>query len=131
MHTGQIPFWKIAYKFYQVHPRAYGADKGSRRAEYPHYDSSPYIRGGYTEALIWSCSVRLIPVYMGQICVVLSLSERAKVHPRAYGQTLRDKESCFSSRGSSPCIRGRILPQLYTLFLPWVHPRAYGADLIW
>ena len=24
---------------------------------------------------------------------------------------------------------GQILPQLHALFLPWVHPRAYGADL--
>ena len=72
--------------------------------------------------------MRYIPVHTGQICVVLSLSERAKVHPRAYGETLRGKESCFSSRGSSPCIRGQILPLLSSLSLPWVHPRAYGAD---
>ena len=112
MHTGQIPFWKIAYKFYQVHPRAYGADKGSRRAEYPHYDSSPYIRGGYTEALIWSCSVRLIPVYMGQICVVLSLSERAKVHPRAYGADESFPIISAVSVGSSPYTRGRSHPAM-------------------
>lgn len=27
-----------------------------------------------------------------------------------------------------PVRTGQILPRLYTLFLPWVHPRAYGAD---
>lgn len=51
--------------------------------------------------------MRYIPVHTGQICVVLSLSERAKVHPRVYGADSPTTVHPVPSMGSSPCIRGR------------------------
>ena len=51
--------------------------------------------------------MRYIPVHTGQICVVLSPSEHAKVHPRAYGADSPTTVHPVPSMGSSPCTRGR------------------------
>ena len=57
--------------------------------------------------------MRYIPVHTGQICVVLSLSERAKVHPRVYGADSPTTVHPVPSMGSSPCIRGRYIYYFY------------------
>lgn len=72
--------------------------------------------------------MRYIPVHMGQICVVLSLSERAKVHPRVYGA-----DQCWNACGphewgSSPCVRGRLFSRRARLKGVRFIPVRTGAD---
>ena len=111
-----------------VHPRAYGADLRSHQLQNLNKGSSPCVRGRSCKSSSSVPTLRLIPVHTGQICVVLSLSERAKVHPRAYEADESSLIISAVSVGSSPCIRGGY-SRIVASALPFkAHPREYGAD---
>ena len=132
----------------RTHPRAYGADIMLCLIIISSAGLSPCVRGGYAEALIWSCSVRLILVYTGRILPRLYTLFLPWVHPRAYGAEKTVIRKKFGQKGSSPCVRGRVSEQPNIVhvhrFIPVrtgqivfpesafnrrkAHPRVYGAD---
>ena len=94
--------------------------------------------------------MRFIPVLTGNAVFRADGATIGPVHPRAYGERTASGVFGHTQGGSSPCLRGthddealprngtRFIPVLtgnaafpkYAVFIPAVHPRAYGERYI-
>ena len=94
------------------HPRACGANGGSRRALPGHSGSSPRVRGKRAQAVQDRETVRIIPARAGQTWCLFHFAFGGSDHPRACGAN----PVLFSIEGiivgSSPRVRGkRVVPE--------------------
>ena len=99
-----------------VHPRVCGEWLTSMIARASAYGSSPRVRGMVRDFFDRSQAFRFIPACAGNGCVVLMRNTSAPVHPRVCGEWLSCQYVTLLSDGSSPRVRGMVLPNPLRIF---------------
>ena len=110
--AGQTPTPSTCLRWRPDHPRACGANGGSRRALPGHSGSSPRVRGKRWVASSAAGAFRIIPARAGQTWCLFHFAFGGSDHPRACGAN----PVLFSIEGiivgSSPRVRGkRVVPE--------------------
>lgn len=108
VHTGNTQRPHAITASYSVHPRAYGEHKCPNNTDVFIDGSSPCIRGTRDQLDACPLSPRFIPVHTGNTLRDKFSIKQWAVHPRACGEHFPRSCLYFSSRGSSPCIRGTL-----------------------
>ena len=150
-HTGKPPRDAVRRRSVGVYPRAYGETQDEPDHPADRAGLSPRIRGNLREAVDLWTRPGSIPAHTGKPPGRCSRRWRARVYPRAYGETARYKTELERDWGLSPRIRGnRQLDEAHGVVpgsipahtgKPWiaardaraerVYPRAYGETQIW
>ena len=146
--AGNRPRAAPCYSSSSVHPRACGEQQSPQAFCSLRAGSSPRLRGtGHTEAKN-AKNRRFIPAPAGNSPLQAELLRRTPVHPRACGEQAWSSRRLISVSGSSPRLRGTVLPgvaeSVGQRFIPapagnsgipcssfrWlpVHPRACGEQ---
>ena len=92
------------------HPRTCGAAGIRRRGRGSAQGSSPYLRGSRPPAVRAWRPAGVIPVPAGQPTIRKFWKYRSKGHPRTCGAALVQRQARHKHRGSSPYLRGSLLP---------------------
>ena len=147
--AGRTDTLHIALHAHGAHPRSCGADVVLTDTLKSTEGSSPLVRGGHLAHGCHEVSVRLIPARAGRTPDGRVPPSSVPAHPRSCGADPQHAHWAWTSRGSSPLVRGGLSGQaagLGHLRLiparagrtgcgrpcwadPTAHPRSCGADI--
>ena len=97
-----------------AHPRACGENRIFRRRGVHWGGSSPRVRGKRPGLPRGADEPGLIPARAGKTRLREALAPVAGAHPRACGENLNTRDGDRTSSGSSPRVRGKLRPSLWT-----------------
>ena len=93
----------------RAHPRACGENVGLKPGSSELGGSSPRMRGKRTLLFNRYMATRLIPAHAGKTGFTQPTQRLMRAHPRACGENVVIADPSFSSTGSSPRMRGKLL----------------------
>ena len=108
-HAGQTDRPASSSTTRSDHPRACGANVSGFPSRDVNAGSSPRMRGKPMLAIVRHLRVRIIPAHAGQTSSLLLSILPTSDHPRACGANTAARPSPWSTCGSSPRMRGKLL----------------------
>ena len=95
-----------------VHPRVCGERSTKEIAAARGYGSSPRLRGTLPGVNRLGHGRRFIPAFAGNASAAMGLGARLPVHPRVCGERATTRRLPRSAYGSSPRLRGTLIPTI-------------------
>ena len=126
VHTGNTHQGFRCFRCPAVHPRAYGEHQIKMCRRVITIGSSPCIRGTLMSVPLTYFGDRFIPVHTGNTLLIKHWEPVKAVHPRAYGEHVRDVANFKTIRRFIPVHTGNTNRSISLLLILAVHPRAYG-----
>ena len=91
----------------EVHPRACGGSRRTRRSRQARSGTSPRVRGKRDRWWCWTLVIRYIPARAGEAHASAGSRPIPWVHPRACGGSLTESQQRDHAAGTSPRVRGK------------------------
>ena len=108
------------------HPRGCGEHEAQLSVVMPMRGSSPRMRGTLEQIPVFVFVMGIIPADAGNTSRWPGLSPPTRDHPRGCGEHQTGCSQTSSHSGSSPRMRGTLLPVLPLVCVPVDHPRGCG-----
>ena len=148
--AGKTPISPACCASTPAHPRACGENAFITAQQQLLSGSSPRVRGKRTGMRLFPEIPGLIPARAGKTSESAQASQPYRAHPRACGENLGGPGRLLISSGSSPRVRGKLLPGRLLIInirlIParagktrgdasacvclWAHPRACGENAV-
>ena len=109
-HAGKTKISGEFYQEYGAHPRACGENLAAQSGLCDSKGSSPRMRGKRHDPDGGMVRTGLIPAHAGKTHFYSLYIGISWAHPRACGENTSSKPSCVIALGSSPRMRGKLVP---------------------
>ena len=124
--TGDTTYASVVADTASVHPRLCGEHPYHTPAGSNSNGSSPPVRGTHSLGEVGSRLCRFIPACAGNTATSIGRAIPMAVHPRLCGEHATGESDLQNYAGSSPPVRGTLLPRVYDAHLGRFIPACAG-----